>query len=135
MAGRKLSMRKTSEVLRLHYELKLGQRQIARSIQISQSTVHDYLARFVASGLSWPLPVEVGEAELAGALFPPEAAVDPPVGQRRLPDFAHIHQELQQHKHTTLQLLWKNTGPGMPRATVIAGFVITISNGSSSATW
>jgi hypothetical protein len=34
--------------------------------------VHDYLARFVASGLSWSLPVEVGEAELEGALFPPE---------------------------------------------------------------
>ena len=98
MAGRKLSMRKTSEVLRLHYELKLGQRQIARSIQISQSTVHDYLARFVASGLSWPLPVEVGEAELEGALFPPEAAVDPPVGQRPLPDLRHHFTAFAHHR-------------------------------------
>jgi transposase len=112
VAGKRLSMRKTCEVLRLHFELKLGQRQIARSVQISQSTVHDYLARFVASGLSWPLPVDVGEAELEGALFPPEAAVDPPVGQRPLPDFAHIHQELQQHKHTTLQLLWEEYRAG-----------------------
>ena len=31
-------MRKTKEVFRLHFELKLGQRQIARSVNLSQST-------------------------------------------------------------------------------------------------
>jgi transposase len=100
-------MRKTREVLRLHFDLHLGQRQIARSVQISQSTVHEYLARFTASGLSWPLPAEVGEAELEAALLPPEPAADRPAGQRTMPDFAHIHQQLQQHEHTTLQLLWE----------------------------
>jgi len=59
--GKRRSMRKTREVLRLHFDLRLGQRQIARSVQISQSTVHEYLARFAASGLSWPLPPEVGD--------------------------------------------------------------------------
>jgi predicted DNA-binding protein YlxM (UPF0122 family) len=43
-------MRKTREVLRLYFELKLGQRQIARSANVSQSTVHDYLERFQAAG-------------------------------------------------------------------------------------
>jgi transposase len=107
-------MRKTREVLRLHFDLHLGQRQIARSVQISQSTVHDYLARFAASGLSWPLPTEAGEVELEAAMFSPGALpVQPPsqthspAGQRPLPDLAHIHQELQQHQHTTLQLLWE----------------------------
>ena len=38
-------MRKIKEILRLHFEQKLGQRQIARSINTSQSTVHEYLAR------------------------------------------------------------------------------------------
>jgi len=28
---------------------------------------------------------------------------------RPLPDFAHLHDELQRHKHMTLQLLWKST--------------------------
>lgn len=112
MPGKRLSMRKTREVLRLHFDLKLGQRQIARSAQISQSTVHDYLARFVASGLRWPLPAEVGEAELEAALFPPERedsrSQDSPLRSRRqLPNFAYLHQELQQHQHTTLQLLWE----------------------------
>jgi transposase len=99
----------------LHYELKLGQRQIARSVQISQSTVHDYLARFAATGLSWPLPAEVGEAELQAVLFPAEPATEIVSGQRAMPDFAHVHQELQQHKHTTLQLLWEEYRAGHPQ--------------------
>lgn len=48
-------MRKIQEILRLHFEQKLGQRQIARSANVSQSTVHEYLARFQAAGLHWPL--------------------------------------------------------------------------------
>ena len=63
MPGKKVSMRKTREVMRLHFELHLGQRQIARSACLSQSTVHDYLERFAAAGLSWPLPPEMTETE------------------------------------------------------------------------
>ncbi len=128
-------MRKTSEVLRLHYELKLGQRQIAAAFQISQSTVHDYLARFVASGLSWPLPVEVGEAELEGALFPRKQRLIRCWGQRRCRTFLTSTRNCSNTSTPRCSCFGKNTGPGMPRATVIAGFVITISNGSSSATW
>lgn len=108
MPGKRVSMRKTREVLRLRFDLKLGQRQIARSANISQSTVHDYLERFTAAGLSWPLPVEMSEAQLEAALFP--AALGKghePDSDRPLPDFAHLHEELQRHKHTTRQLLWE----------------------------
>jgi hypothetical protein len=38
-------MRRIKEVLRLKYELGLGQRQIARSCSIGQATVNDYLRR------------------------------------------------------------------------------------------
>ena len=107
MPGKRVSMRKTREVLRLYFDLKLGQRQIA-SASVSQSTVHDYLERFTAAGLSWPLPTELSEAGLEAALFP----ADPRKGHKAtdphpLPDFAHIHEELQRHKHTTRQLLWE----------------------------
>ena len=39
-----------AEVLRLHFELGLGQRQIAHSCAVGQTTVHDYLGwwRFLA---------------------------------------------------------------------------------------
>ena len=45
MPRKRVSMGKTREVLRLYFDLNLGQRQVARSANISQSTVHDYLAR------------------------------------------------------------------------------------------
>jgi len=67
--GKKVSMRKTREVMRLHFELHLGQRQIAHSACLSQSTVHDYLERFAAAGLSWPLPPEMTETELEARCF------------------------------------------------------------------
>ena len=101
-------MRKLHEILRLHFELKLSQRQIARSSNLGQSTVNDYLARFKRAGLSWPLPAELSEAELESTLFPTAGqspATLPP--DSKLPDWKYIQQELQQHKHTTLQLLWE----------------------------
>lgn len=104
MPGKRVSMRKTREVLRLYFELKLGQRQVARSANLSQSTVHEYLKRFAGSGLSWPLPAEMSEAELERRLF---AVDEVKPASKTLPDFAHVHDELQRHKHTTLQLLWE----------------------------
>jgi len=62
-------MRKIQEILRLHFEQKLGQRQIARSANVSQSTVHQYLARMKAAGEGWyistyrPITISNGPAE------------------------------------------------------------------------
>ena len=47
----RLSMRKIKEVLRLHYELGLGQHQLARCCSISQSTVQGYLKRAESASL------------------------------------------------------------------------------------
>ena len=51
-------MRKIKEVLRLRYGLGLHQDQIARSCSIGQATVHRYLERAAAVGLTWPLTEE-----------------------------------------------------------------------------
>jgi len=99
-------MRKIKEILRLHFEQKLGQRQIARSANVSQSTVHEYLARFHATGLRWPLEDRCDEAELESALFPPgQTTAKPP--RRILPDFEKVRRELAQHRELTLELLWE----------------------------
>jgi transposase len=111
--GKRVSMRKTREVLRLYFELKLGQRQVARGANVSQSTVHDYLERFYAAGLSWPSPPEMSEAELEGRLFPADSGAARPCS-KVLPDFATIHDELRCHKHTTLQLLWEEYRTAYP---------------------
>ena len=74
-------MRKIKEVLRLRYELKLDQRQIARSCSISVSTVHEYLKRAEEAKVSWPLPDGWDDTRLEGALYPcPEAKPQPKKG-------------------------------------------------------
>jgi transposase len=99
-------MRKIHEVLRLHFDLKLPQRQIARAAKLSQSTVHEYLRRFEESGLGWPLADGCDDQQLEAKLFGPER-VEASAATRPLPDFAQVRHELTAHRHTTLQLLWE----------------------------
>lgn len=99
-------MRKLREVLRLRFELKLSQRQIARSCSIGQCTVYDYLKRAHAAGIVWPLPEGWDDARLEEALFgsSPRRIYE---SRRPPPDFERLHQELQTHRHLTLQLWWE----------------------------
>jgi hypothetical protein len=76
-------MRKIKEVLRLRFELGLGQRQIARSCGIGLSTVHDYLDRVTAAGIGWPLPEGLSEEELESNLFGNQPAVVRAAAQSR----------------------------------------------------
>jgi hypothetical protein len=62
-------MRKTKEVLRLRFEVGLGLRQIARSCSIGLGTVHDYLQRAEAAGVTWPLGEDWDEDRLEAALL------------------------------------------------------------------
>lgn len=71
MPTKRLSMRKLKEVLRLRYELGLGQRQIVRSCSIGQGTGYEYLKRAQAPGVSWPLPESWDDRQLEAALFGP----------------------------------------------------------------
>ena len=63
-------MRKLREVLRLRFELKLGYQQIGRSCAIAVSTVHKYLKRAEAAGVTWPLPEDWDEARVEAVVFP-----------------------------------------------------------------
>ena len=69
MARKKLSMRKTQEVLRLKYEQGLGIRQIARACGMPRSTVADYVRRAQGAGIQWPLSAEIDERKLNELLF------------------------------------------------------------------
>lgn len=100
----RLSMRKIREVLRLKYDCRLSDRQIAKGTAIARSTVADYLRRFAAAGLSWPLPPDLTESMLEARLFPPPPAVS--AAQRPVPDWSEIHTELRK-KGVTLYLLWQ----------------------------
>jgi transposase len=99
-------MRKIREVLRLRFELGLGQRAIARACSISQSTVHEYLNRAAMAGVVWPLGEEWDEQRVEQALFGDRQVVKRGPEQA-LPDFPALHSQLQQHRYLTLQLAWE----------------------------
>ena len=96
-------MRKIKEVLRLHHEKKLSDREIAKSVQIGRSTVKDYLLRAEKADIGWPLPSELDEASLEHLLFPSNRSISPE--RRQMPSLDYLHQELKR-KGVTLQLLW-----------------------------
>jgi transposase len=98
-------MRKTREILRLHFESHLVPRQIASICKISRSTVQRCLERLRAAGLSWPLSADVDDAALERRLYPPLAVASAERGS--LPDCAAIHRELKSRQNVTLQLLWE----------------------------
>lgn len=104
MPNTRLSMRKTMEVFRLHFEAGLSQRAIALSCGISRPAVAEYLRRFKAAGLRWPLGEDCDESRLNNLLFPPQPAK--PV-QRPQPDYVEIYRLLKR-KGVTLGLLWED---------------------------
>jgi len=105
MANTRLPMRKIKDVLRLKFDSKLSQRDIAAGLGLAHSTVGDYLDRFRKSGLPWPIPADLTDVALDARLFPPIPDAGTP---RPLPDFQYIHDELRDHKNLnlTLQELW-----------------------------
>ena len=110
MAQRRLSMRKIREILRLKYEAKLTNRQIAQSCNRARSTIATYLERAEKAGLRWPLPDEVDEDKLHDLLFSDTLPFTP---TRPLPDLAYIHKQLRR-RHVTLQLLWEEYRTDQP---------------------
>lgn len=79
-------------------------REIARSCNISHSTVSEALRRAGQAGLTWPLPDELGDEGLEALLYP-----KPPQGVvRPEPDMEYVHRELRRKDvHVSLQLLWQ----------------------------
>ena len=65
---KRLPMRHTREILRLHFESHLAPRQIAKICKVAKSTVQRYLERLKAAGLSWPLPSDLDDVS-AGAVL------------------------------------------------------------------
>lgn len=83
-------MRKIREVLRRHFEHGRSRREIVRIINVSPTTVSDYLARAKLAGLSSLLPPETDDATLEQLLFPPN---EPSLMQRPAPAWPTVHNE------------------------------------------
>jgi len=99
-------MRKVKEVLRLRFELRFGQRQIARSCRMGLSTVHEYLERAEAAGVGWPLPEDWSEEELEAKLFGQQPVSPRAVKQRPQPDWKTSFFAMPRKPMPSLCNLW-----------------------------
>ena len=104
MPGKRVSMRKIREILRLKNECKRSNREIATSCGIGSSTVSDYLIRARVAGVMWPVDSEIDDSTLEQLLFPSTA---PAFENQTSPDFEKVHNELKRRKGVTLGLLWE----------------------------
>ncbi len=96
-------MRSIQEVLRLHFDSHLTQRQISASTGMSKGTVGGYIKRAVASGLTWEEARGMEDHAVEARLFRRVGQCEPP---SRVPiDFPWVHQELRK-SGVTLTLLW-----------------------------
>ncbi len=96
-------MHQIREVLRLTFDLKMTQRQVARSLGVARGTVSDIVQRAVAHGLLWPRATGMTDVELEGLLYPGPRQGRPAAPD---PDFNWIRHELAKDKDVTLQFLW-----------------------------
>src|SRR5665811_1719810 len=106
MPNRRLSLRKIKEVLRLKYDCSISEREIARSCQVSRSTVADYIRRAAAAKLNWTEASSLTQTQLEERLFPNEHV--PSTVKRPAPDCEYIYNELRIYRkfNLTLSQLW-----------------------------
>jgi transposase len=104
MAGKRVSMRKIREVLRLTHELGLSVRQVSEATGVGKTAVSEYVARAKVIGITWPVPAELSDADLERRLFVPPGFHDGPT--KAVPDWAKVHEELKR-RGVTLMLLWE----------------------------
>ena len=70
MKRRKLSMRKIKEILRLHYENKLSNRNISKSCKISPTTVGEYVKRARQEEIDFKKVLELDDENIYSLLYP-----------------------------------------------------------------
>ena len=105
MPAHALPMRTIREILRLGLTTTLSDRQIARSVNVSRSTVGAYLNRARELKWCWPLQADYDEADLR-TLLRNDETTRIAASERRLPQWTQIHQEMQR-RGVTLHLLWE----------------------------
>lgn len=103
---RGISMKKLIEILRLHYDGKLSNRKIEKSVGVSKKTIGNYINLFAKSSLSWPLSSEYQNEDKLSNRLDPSRSPTAPVKKAPI-NFLEISKELRKHKHLTILLLWE----------------------------
>jgi transposase len=97
-------MRKIRDILRLRLAAGLSIRQIKASTKVSVGAIQKLLAKAEEEGLTWPLPPELDDGQLARLFYP--GADTRTSNRHQIPDWPTLHQELKL-KGVTKQLLWE----------------------------
>jgi transposase len=105
MPAQGISMHNIREILRLHFESKLSQHQIAASLKISSGVVNKYVILAKAASLDWPLEPQLNDKALRILLRPYKETTKHSCFVE--PDYPSLHQELKKQKGITLLLLWQ----------------------------
>lgn len=107
MIMKRLDMRIIKEILRLKFDSKLSNRNIAKSLNISRGVVNNYLKICDSANIHWPLP-ENTETVLLNLLdnSNKETAITPKDAVYADINCEYIFKELKR-KGVTLQLLWE----------------------------
>lgn len=104
MAKERLSMRKFREVLRLKFDRRLSNRNIAKSCSLSHVTVGKYLEIADNNGILWPIPADLDDIKLEKLLFK-QIEGKASDKKRHMPSMKYLYEEMKRPK-VTLQLLW-----------------------------
>ena len=106
---RKVSMKKISEVLRLHFKLNLSLRQSATLLKISLGTASNYINRFKELNIDIDKFISLNEIEQEKLFYPKNICDVKPQDSKVMPDFIYVHNELKRKKQTkvTLSLLYE----------------------------
>lgn len=102
LANRRVTICKLKEMPRLHFEVGLGNREIARSLLVSHTTISELLGWFQAARMSWAAGGRDRRGGPRGRALPWNTGKS---RRRSEPDWVHIRRELS-CKGVTLQLLW-----------------------------
>ncbi len=104
MPTKRITMRKLRDVLRLRLSSGLSIREISRSTKLSIGGIQKLLSRARELELSWPLPDDLDDNQLAKLFYP---GADTRAASRfQVPDWPTIYRELKR-SHVTKQLLWE----------------------------
>lgn len=90
-------MRHVREILRLSLDAGLSTRVVGERVRIGPTTVRDTLKRFGRSGLSWPVPAQMTDADLEARLYG-VPGVKPGRRKQPEPDWSLVARELKR-KH------------------------------------
>lgn len=104
MATRRLHMRKIREILRLKWQLDKSNRETARSLGLSPSSVSAVVNRAKAAELDWEHAQKLTDDELETRLYGERI---PSAKKRSMPDFTSLDIELRKPGVTLEQLHWR----------------------------